>query len=506
MSISIISTKTMPKSMALLHHHQNYAVTLLLILTIFSSIDKISKVEAKTSTSIGVNWGRNSSHPLPPSKVVQLLKSNNVTKVRLFNADPSVLEALQGSKIEVILGIPNSMLPKLNSSLKVAQSWVHDNLTRYLSDSSPKVRIQYIAVGDNPFLQAYGAHYIPFVVGAATNIQAALTKANIASQVKVVVPCSYDAFQSESGLPSKGHFRADLNKTMVQLLAFLSKHNSPFLSTISPFHLLRQNKNISLHLSLFRETHHPLKDNHTHYDNSFDLSYDTLVTALSSVGFPETDIIVDQIGWPTDGAVNANSSTAETFMKGLFTHLRKKSGTPLRPHKPPIEVYILSLLDEDQRNTSDGGFERHWGIFTFDGQAKYHIDLGQSSKTLVNAQNVEYLSAKWCVVNDNKDISNASASALDACSSADCSSLSPGGSCYNLTWPGNISYAFNSYYQQHDQSPDSCDFGGLGLVTTVDPSVDNCRFSVQLQTSFGGFLLGPSSLYFILLSATIFYV
>ncbi|KMT05391.1 hypothetical protein BVRB_7g175220 [Beta vulgaris subsp. vulgaris] len=484
------------------HHHLRFLVNLLLLLTIFTSVLKVQV----TCTSIGVNWGRNSSHPLPPSKVLQILKFNNVTKVRLFEAEPSVLEALKGSKIDVILGIPNYMLPKLNSSFKVAQSWVHDNLTRYLSDSSPKVRIRYIAVGDNPFLQVYGGHYIPFVVGAATNIQAALTRANRADQVKVLVPCSYDAFQSESGLPSKGHFRSDLNKTMVQLLTFLSKHNSPFLTSISPFHLLQQNKNISLHFSLFKETSHPRNDNHKLYDNSFDLSYDTLITALSSAGFPRMDIIIDQIGWPTDGAVNANSSTGETFMKGLLNHLRGKSGTPLRPHNPPSEAYLLSLLDEDQRSIADGGFERHWGIFTFDGQAKYEINLGQGSRSLVNAQNVEYLSAKWCVLNNDKDLSNASASALDACSTADCSALSPGGSCYNLTWPGNISYAFNSYYQQHDQSPDSCDFGGLGLVTTVDPSVDNCRFVVLLRTSYGGIPRVPSSMYLILLSLMVFLV
>ncbi|KNA14706.1 hypothetical protein SOVF_105220 [Spinacia oleracea] len=481
------------------HRHLGFVATLLLItLSIFSRF--AVKVEA-----VGVNWGRNASHPLPPPKVVQLLKSNNVTRVRLFEADPSVLQALQGSKIEVILGIPNSMLPRLNSSFKVAQSWVHDNLTRFLSDSSPKVRIQYIAVGDNPFLQAYGGKYIPFVVGAAINIQAALTRAGI-DQVKVVVPSSYDAFQSESGLPSKGHFRSDLNKTMVELLAFLSKHNSPFMSSVSPFHLLQQNKNISLHFSLFKETSHPRKDGKKHYGNSFDLSYDTLVTALSGAGFPEMDIIIDQIGWPTDGAINANSSTAETFMKGLLTHLHEKSGTPLRPHKPPKEAYILGLLDEDQKSIVDGSFERHWGVFTFDGQAKYHVDLGQGSRSLVNSQNVEYLSAKWCVVNDNKDFSNASASALDVCSTGDCSALSPGGSCYNLTSPGNISYAFNSYYQQHDQSPDSCDFGGLGLVTTVDPSVDNCRFFVQLRTSYGSLLRVPSLMYMILLSTAVFLI
>ncbi|GAV66561.1 Glyco_hydro_17 domain-containing protein/X8 domain-containing protein [Cephalotus follicularis] len=200
------------------------------------------------------------------------------------------------------------------------------------------------------------------------------------------------------------------------------------------------------------------------------------------------DIVVSRIGWPTDGAPNATSSTAQTFLRGLIDHLHSKSGTPLRPQNPPLETYIFSLLDEDQRNITTGNFERHWGLFTFDGQAKYYVNFVQGSKDLVNAQNVEYLPSKWCVANNNKDLSNATERASEACTLADCTALS--GSCFNISWPGNISYAFNSYYQQHDQRADSCDFGGLGLITTVDPSIDNCRFPVQLHTSHSTSLNG----------------
>lgn len=449
--------------------------------------------------AVGVNWGTTASHPLPPPKVVELLKSNNITKVKLFDADPNVLQSLSGSNIYVTVGIPNSMLRSLNSSKKAAESWVHDNLTRYFSDTGTGVRIEYIAVGDEPFLQSYGDQFLPFIVGAAINIQTALTAAKLANKVRVVVPCSSDTFASESSLPSKGHFRPDINETMIELLTFLNKHRSPFIANISPFLTYRQNKNITLDFSLFKETAHPLNDSHKTYQNSFDLTYDTLVTSLSKAGFPEMEIAVGQIGWPTDGATNATSSIAEIFMNGLTEHLHTKSGTPLRPHNPPTEIYVFSLLDEDQRSIASGNFERHWGIFTFDGQAKYPVNFGQGLKTLVNAQNVDYLASKWCVVNNNMDLSNASASALEACSVADCSAMSPGGSCFNITWPGNISYAFNSYYQQHDQRADSCNFGGLGLITTVDPSMEKCRFSVGLQTSLACSLHGSFLIYWILL-------
>ncbi|KAF8397217.1 hypothetical protein HHK36_016125 [Tetracentron sinense] len=449
--------------------------------------------------AIGVNWGTSASHPLPPSKVVELLKANNISKVKLFDADPLVLQSLSGSRIDVTVGIPNSMLRSLSSSKKVAESWVHDNLTRYFSNGGGGVRIEYIAVGDEPFLQSYGEQFKPFVTGAVSNIQTALIGAKLSNKVKVVVPCNSDAYQSVSGLPSKGHFRPDLNKTMIQLLTFLSKHHSPFFVNIYPFLILHQNKNTSLDFALFKPTAHSRNDSHKTYKNSFDTSYDTLVTALSGVGFPDMEIVVGQIGWPTDGAMNASSSIAETFMKGLVGHLHSKLGTPLRSRKPPTETYIFSLLDEDQRSITAGNFEKHWGVFTFDGQAKYNVDLGQGLRKLANVQNVEYLPSRWCVLNNNKDLSNVTANVLEACSLADCTALSPGGSCFNLSWPGNVSYAFNSFFQEHDQRADSCEFGGLGLITTVDPSIGNCRFAVELRTSLSTSLHGSLLVWWMLL-------
>ncbi|GER25670.1 glucan endo-1 3-beta-glucosidas [Striga asiatica] len=435
---------------------------------------------------LGVNWGTAASHPLQPRKVVELLKANGIAKVKLFDADPQVLQSLSGSGIWVTVGIPNSMLRGLNSSLKAAESWVHDNLTRFVSDGASRAKVNicsvyysYVAVGDEPFLQTYGEQFYPFLVGAATNIQTALIKANLATRVKVVAPCSYDAFLSESNLPSKSQFRPDINRTMTQLLTFLNRHESPFFASMSPFQSYRENKNFTLDFALFRNTH----------KNIFDLSLDIISAALSNAGFPQMEIVVGQIGWPTDGAPNATSSNAEEFMNGLTGHLRntQPGKSSKRQVSSPTEVYILSLLDEDERSIASGDFERHLGLFTFDGQAKYRADLGQGPKPLVNAVDVRYLSARWCVVDNNKDLSNATSLAREACAEgADCTALSPGSSCSGLGWPGNISYAFNSFYQQHDQNLESCDFGGLGLVTTVDPSVGSCRFFVGLSMSFAG--------------------
>lgn len=87
---------------------------------------------SRAQSGVGVNWGTKASYPLSPSIVVNLLKSNGIDKVRIFDADPLVLQALSGSNIKVTLGIPDFMLQGLNFSLKAAENWVHDNVTRYV--------------------------------------------------------------------------------------------------------------------------------------------------------------------------------------------------------------------------------------------------------------------------------------------------------------------------------------------------------------------------------------
>lgn len=81
---------------------------------------------------IGANWGTQSSHRLPPSTVVRMLRENGIQKVKLFDADYDTLKALANSGIEVMVGIPNDMLATLASSRKAAETWVSKNVTVHL--------------------------------------------------------------------------------------------------------------------------------------------------------------------------------------------------------------------------------------------------------------------------------------------------------------------------------------------------------------------------------------
>jgi glucan endo-1,3-beta-glucosidase 5/6 len=89
---------------------------------------------------IGANWGTQTSHPLPPDTVVQLLKENGFSKVKIFDAEEGTMNALKKSGLEVMVGIPNDMLRALATSVKFAENWVSKNVSAFINDG---VNIRY---------------------------------------------------------------------------------------------------------------------------------------------------------------------------------------------------------------------------------------------------------------------------------------------------------------------------------------------------------------------------
>jgi glucan endo-1,3-beta-glucosidase 5/6 len=86
------------------------------------------------ASAIGANWGIQASHPLPPGIVVQMLKDNGIQKVKLFEADEAIMEALKKTSIQVMVGIPNDLLSGLAGNEKTAENWVSKNVSKFVND------------------------------------------------------------------------------------------------------------------------------------------------------------------------------------------------------------------------------------------------------------------------------------------------------------------------------------------------------------------------------------
>ncbi|OMO55885.1 Glycoside hydrolase, family 17 [Corchorus capsularis] len=457
------------------------AMILLWALTLILLVPAISVV----AQTIGVNWGTITFRQLDPNIVVKMLHDNGFKKVKLFEPDSGILDALAGTDIEVMLGIPNYFLQSLSSDYKSAQAWVKQNVTTYNPGKKDGVNIKIVTVGNEAFLTSYNGTYINITYPAMKNIYKALNEAGYGNkQIKVSTPVNGDVYTTTSYRPSDGVFRPDIKDVMIQICEFLQENESPFIVNIYPFFNLYQTPGFPEEYAFFDNNgNFSLEDHGAYYTNVFDANVDNLVASMRKAKFDNLKIVVGEVGWPSDGNVYATPKNAQRFYNGLFKKLAEKKGTPLMPNLDP-EVYLFCLLDENFKSTDPGLFERHWGMFTFDGQPKYPMDLsgkGQN-KMLVGAKNVPYLAKQWCV--HNKEASNQQdlpEKVGYACNNTDCTSIAEGASCGGISADMNASVAFNMYYQMQDQNKKACDFQGLAKITTNDPSTGNCHFPIMIK-------------------------
>ncbi|KAL9224484.1 hypothetical protein vseg_000512 [Gypsophila vaccaria] len=433
---------------------------------------------------VGVNWGTMSYNKLAADDVVEMLKNNGFEQLKLFEADEVILNALVGSDIEVMLAIPNNMLQQMSLNLDNALAWVDFNLTSFIYSGG--VNIKYVAVGNEPLLQAYNGTYVNLIIPALRNIQAALNNAGYGNQIKATIPFNADVYYSPASnpVPSAGDFRPEVRDITLEILQVLHENNSPFTVNIYPFLSLYGNDHFPIDFAFFDGSNVPIRDQGVVYTNVFDANFDTLVSAMNKAGYSDMDIIVGEVGWPTDGDKYANVQNAKRFNQGLLEHVLNGEGTPLRKGK--IDVYLFSLIDENAKSVAPGNFERHWGIFEFDGKPKYALDLAgmQEDRGLIPVEGVKYMPKRWCVLDPNANDAQDLAENIDyACSLSDCTALGYGCSCNHLTVQGNASYAFNMYYQVKGQNEWDCDFNGLATITDRDPSDGSCDFAVMIEFS-----------------------
>ncbi|CAO2149352.1 unnamed protein product [Urochloa humidicola] len=441
---------------------------------------------ATAADALGVNWGTMSTRRLPPKVVARLLTDNGFKKVKIFDADARTMDALAGTGIETMVAVPNDLLAFIASDYAHAKAWVKANITKYTGFDGG-INIRFVAVGNEPFLRAYNGAYDRVTVPALKNIQRALDEAGHGRNVKATVPVNADVYDSppENPVPSAGRFRADVAGTMVQLVRLLNASGAPLTVNIYPFLSLYGNDDFPLDYAFFDsgKVIKPVIDGKINYTNVFDANFDTLVSALERIGYGHLPVMIGEVGWPTDGDKHATAAMAERFYSGLLRRLTARRGTPLQPGAR-IEAYLFGLIDEDAKSVAPGSFERHWGLFTFDGRPKFPLALHGGGRPVmpVPARGVEYLPRRWCMLNPDAAAGDErlAGNVGYACERADCTALGYGSSCGKMGASGNASYAFNAYWQAQGQAEAACDFQGLAVVVDEDPSRGSCNFSVQV--------------------------
>ncbi|KAM7259146.1 hypothetical protein ACFE04_014887 [Oxalis oulophora] len=471
-------------------------------------------ISVTTATfTIGVNYGTVANDLPPPSKVATFLKTQTtITKIKIFDTNPDILNAFANTNIAVTVTVSNGDIPNL-TNLSSAQSWVNSNILPFY----PQTKINYIAVG-NEILATSDKALIAHLLPAMKSIHQALGLVNI-SDVAVSTPNSLGILSS-SDPPSSGRFRLGYDKVVfAPILEFLKTIKSPFIVNPYPYFGYQPE---TLNYALFKPND-GVFDNATGmtYTNMFDAQMDAVYSAMKTIGYEDVELVVGETGWPSAGdptQLDNNVDNALAYNGGLIKHLGLGKGTPLMPNKT-FEVYIFSLFNENLKPSIS---EQSFGLFKPDfnpvydvgvlrNEQQYHpvsiyVQNCASSLVIITkamgpsptaSEQSPTASApiptalapspktdghdedkKWCVPKSDASESKLQDNIDYVCSSGvDCDTIDKGGACYNPnTVRSHAAYAMNAYYQAVGRHDHDCDFNHTGVITYTDPSYDKCEY------------------------------
>ncbi|KAL0306330.1 UNVERIFIED_CONTAM: Glucan endo-1,3-beta-glucosidase 11 [Sesamum radiatum] len=290
------------------------------------------------SGSIGINYGRVADNLPSPPQVVQLLKTQGITKVKLYDTDSTVLNAFSGSGISVTVALPNEQLSAAAANTPFTDSWVQSNILPY----HPNTKIEAIAVGNEVFVDPKNT--TPFLVPAMKNVYASLVKYGVGSSIKVSSPVALSALQS-SYPPSSGSFKPDLIEPVIKpMLNFLKETGSYMMVNAYPFFAYSANTDtISLDYALFRNNSGSKDANNgLLYKSLFEAQIDAVSAAMAALGFNDVKMVVTETGWPSKGDENEVGSSAENaaaYNGNLVRRVLTGGGTLCGPKSLSTSIY-----------------------------------------------------------------------------------------------------------------------------------------------------------------------
>ncbi|PHU10000.1 putative glucan endo-1,3-beta-glucosidase A6 [Capsicum chinense] len=457
---------------------------LLSTLLLLSFLAFASFSSAEISYQVGICYGQLGNNLPVPTKSVELIKGLKAKRVKIYDANPEILKALEGTDLQVSVMVPNELINNISTNQTLADQWVKTNVVPFY----PQTMIRYLLVGNEILSNPPNTTWFN-LVPAIRKIRYSVKKFGL-GKIKVGTPLAIDVLES-SFPPSNGTFRSDVSeKVMKPLLKFLNRTKSFFFFDVYPyFAWAAQPTVIDLDYALLESKNITVTDRGSGltYTNLLDQMIDAVYFAMKRVGYPDVPLFIAETGWPNAGGVDqigANIYNAATYNRNVVKKFTAKPpvGTPAKPGVV-VPTLLFALYNENQK--PGPGTERHFGLLYPNGTNVYGIDLSGKTpesdyKPLPRPRNNEPYKGKiWCVVGRKANAKELVGALTFACGQGNrtCDEIRPGGKCYK---PNSLvlhaNYAFSSYWAQFKSSGGTCYFNGLAIPTKRNPSYGSCKF------------------------------
>ncbi|TYJ26473.1 hypothetical protein E1A91_A07G121400v1 [Gossypium mustelinum] len=282
---------------------------------------------------VGINYGQIANNLPSPSRVAYLLKSLNISRVKLYDADLNVLLAFSHTNVDFIIGLGNEYLLNMTDPIK-ARNWLQQRVQPHL----PQTRITCITMGNEVF-KTYDHQLWSNLLPAMQTVYNALVDLGLDKQVTVTSAHSLDIL-SISFPPSAGSFRQDLDYVLFQ-------SNQ---GTVDPITNLK-------------------------YDNMLYAQVDAVYSAIKAMGHTDIEVRISETGWPSrgdDDEAGATPENAGLYNGNLLKRIEEKQSTPAKPNVP-VDIYVFALFNE---NLKPGpASEGNYGLYYPNGTPVYNIGV-----------------------------------------------------------------------------------------------------------------------------------
>ncbi|VFQ86320.1 unnamed protein product [Cuscuta campestris] len=434
------------------------------------------------SGDVGVCYGQLGNNLLNPTQSIDLIRHKlHAKRVKLYDANPAILDALRNTNIQVSVMVPNELIPAISTHQSEADKWVQTHVVPYYNETM----IRYLLVGNEVLSNKPDSTWTR-LVPAMHKIRRSVKSFKL-NKIKVGTPLAMDMLES-SFPPSNGTFRGDLVDAVIKpLLDFLRKSRSFFFIDVYTYFAWKGQPDgtIPLDRALLQPTNREPyvdPDSGLKYTHLLDQMIDAVFSAMKRAGYPDVRIFVAETGWPSSGGPGATICNAAVYNRNAVKKFAGKAGTPARPGVL-IPAFVFALYNENHKPGEET--ERNFGLFYPTGSSVYDIDLsGKTEYTAPLEAETCGGGKRWCVVANGADPAAVAGALSYACGQGDgiCGPIQKGRECYkaeDLNHDAN--YAFSSYWAQFRSSNGTCDFNGVAVVTATDPSYDKCMFpSVEI--------------------------